>query len=240
MLGNYEDGSDDLCSGVDRSEASLAAPASASGPVPPPGERWDSLPALRPPAEPLSPLQSSDSDGGASPERGSRRLDVPPLTLTLPLNLHCKPANVKKPTAYVRPMDGQDHVTSDSPQLKASPEHLQDLKESSKPNLPPLQSVDVSVYLQIVMVTKLVYVCRMFYYPHVTLSVRRSCLVGEWRTFCRSVEFGTVLFGRRAVGSQCLSGTQEMTSWPPLLTAICTPSRAEPPKFVSTNEVRAE
>lgn len=141
MLGNYEDGSDDLCSGADGSEASLAA--SASGPVPPPGERWDNLPALRPPAEPLSPLQSSDSDGGASPERC--RPDVPPLTLTLPLNLHCKPANVKKPTAYVRPMDGQDHVTSNSPQLKASPEHLQDLKESSKPNLPPLQSVDVSV-----------------------------------------------------------------------------------------------
>ncbi|XP_051734372.1 AF4/FMR2 family member 3 isoform X3 [Ctenopharyngodon idella] len=182
MLGNYEDGSDDLCSGVDRSEASLAAPASASGPVPPPGERWDSLPALRPPAEPLSPLQSSDSDGGASPERGSRRLDVPPLTLTLPLNLHCKPANVKKPTAYVRPMDGQDHVTSDSPQLKASPEHLQDLKESSKPNLPPLQSVDV------------------------------------------------------VSGGRVEDILQEMTSWPPLLTAICTPSRAEPPKFVSTNE----
>ncbi|ROL46690.1 AF4/FMR2 family member 1 [Anabarilius grahami] len=181
MLGNYEDGSDALCSGVDGSEASLAAPASASSPVPPPGERWESLPALRPPAEPLSPLQSSDSDGGASPERC--RPDVPPLTLTLPLNLHCKPANVKKPTAYVRPMDGQDHVTSDSPQLKASPEHLQDLKESSKPNLPPLQSVDV-------------------------VSVGR-------------VE--DIL--------------QEMTSWPPLLTAICTPSTAEPPKFVSTNEL---
>ncbi|XP_048021466.1 AF4/FMR2 family member 3 [Megalobrama amblycephala] len=180
MLGNYEDGSDDLCSGVDGSEASLTAPPSASGPVPPPGERWDSLPALHPPAEPLSPLQSSDSDGGASPERC--RLDVPPLTLTLPLNLHCKPANVKKPTAYVRPMDGQDHVTSNSPQLKASPEHLQDLKESSKPNLPALQSVDV------------------------------------------------------VSGGRVEDILQEMTSWPPLLTAICTPSTAEPPKFVSTNE----
>lgn len=188
MLGNYEDGSDELTYGqfpVDGSKVSLldgcrAAPASMSSPVPPSAESWISLPALCPPAEPLSPLQSSDSDGGPSPDCRVRRPDVP--LLTLPLNLHCKLANAKKPTAYVRPMDGQDQVTSDSPQLKTSPEHLQDLKESSKPNLPPLQSVDV---------------------------------------------------GSAACAVDIL---QEMTSWPPLLTTICTPSTAEPPKVLSTNE----
>ncbi|XP_067279372.1 AF4/FMR2 family member 1 isoform X2 [Pseudorasbora parva] len=156
MLGNYEDGSDGL--------AAPTAPAS---------ESWDSFPALRPPVDPLSPLQSSDS----SPDRRDRRTDVPPLAL--PLNLHCKLAKAAKPTAYVRPMDGQDQLTSDSPQLKASPEHLQDLKETT---LPPLQSADV----------------------------------------VSAVHAEDIL--------------QEMTSWPPLLTNICTPSSAEPPKLLSTDQ----
>ncbi|KAL0150268.1 hypothetical protein M9458_054376 [Cirrhinus mrigala] len=210
MLGNYEDGHEgpeELCPAlprdrssqfphVDGSKASLREqsghtdcykpaqdPASVSGP--PSGESWDSLPALSPPVEPLSPLQSSDSDGGPCPERSSssRRPDVPPLTLTLPLNLHGKLANAKKPTAYVRPMDGP--VASDSPELKASPEsyeHFQDLKDSGKPNLAPLQAADI--------------VC----------------------------------------GERVEDILQEMTSWPPLLTTICTPTATEPPKFLSTNE----
>lgn len=171
MLGNYEDGYDgpeELCPALpyDRSShfphvdeqsvqkhRSRDAPDCVSVSGPPSGESWDSLPALSPPVEPLSPLQSSESDGGPSPERSSssRRPDVPPLTHALPLNLHGKLANAKKPTAYVRPTVGQDQVTSDSPELKASPEsyeHLQDLKDSSKPNLPALQSSDVSVYPQ--------------------------------------------------------------------------------------------
>lgn len=127
MLGNYEDGSDEF-----------------------PVERLldlEGLPALGPPVLPLSPLPASDSSSSSSPDLSIHRPDVPPLTLTL--NLPCKLANAKKPTAYVRPMDGQDQVTSDSPRLKASPERLLDLKESSEPSLPPLQSVDVSVYLQL-------------------------------------------------------------------------------------------
>ncbi|KTF94630.1 hypothetical protein cypCar_00034556 [Cyprinus carpio] len=166
MLGNYEDGYDgpeELCPALpyDRSShfphvdeqsvqkhRSRDAPDCVSVSGPPSGESWDSLPALSPPVEPLSPLQSSESDGGPSPERSSssRRPDAPPLTHALPLNLHGKLANAKKPTAYVRPTVGQDQVTSDSPELKASPEsyeHLQDLKDSSKPKLPALQSSDI-------------------------------------------------------------------------------------------------
>lgn len=172
MLGNYEDGYDgleELCPALpyDRSshfphvdeqsvhkDHSRAAPDCVSVSGPPSAESWDSLPALCPPLEPLSPLKSSDSDGGPSPEfsGSSRRPDAPPLTHTLPLNLNRKLSNAKKPTAYVRPTVGQDQVTSDSPELKASPEsyeHLLDLKDSSKTNLPALQSADVSVYLQI-------------------------------------------------------------------------------------------
>ncbi|XP_050960875.1 AF4/FMR2 family member 4 [Labeo rohita] len=210
MLGNYEDGyegPEEACPAlphdrslqfphVDGSKASLreqSGRTDRSKPVPdrvsvtgpPLGESWDCLPALSPPVEPLSPLQSSDSDGGPSPERSSssRRPDAPPPTLTLPLNLHGKLANAKKPTAYVRPMDGP--VASDSPELKASPEsyeHLQDLKDSGKPNLAALQAADI------------------------------------------------------VSGERVEDILQEMTSWPPLLTTICTPTTIEPPKFLSTNE----
>ncbi|XP_016349711.1 AF4/FMR2 family member 4-like isoform X2 [Sinocyclocheilus anshuiensis] len=184
MLGNYEegyDGPEELCPALNEHPAHFphvdeqlgrtdrSRAASDSGP--PSGESWDSLPA---PVEPLSPLQSSDSDSGP-----------PPLTHVLPLNLHGKLANAKKPTAYVRPTVGQDQVTSGSPELKASLEsyeHLQDLKESSKPNLPALQSADI----------------------------------------VSGARVGDIL--------------QEMTSWPPLLTTICTPTTDEPPKFSSTNE----
>ncbi|CAM4664046.1 unnamed protein product [Leuciscus chuanchicus] len=130
MLGNYEDGSD---------EFPVAHLLELDG-LPALG-----LSALGPPVLPLSPLPASDSSSSSSPDLSIHRPDVPPVTLNLP----CKLANAKKPTAYVRPMDGQDQVTSDSPRLKASPERLQDLKESSEPSLPPLQSVDVSVYLQL-------------------------------------------------------------------------------------------
>ncbi|KAK2872168.1 hypothetical protein Q8A67_022065 [Cirrhinus molitorella] len=199
MLGDYEDGYDgpeelsqfphvagskaSLRERSGHADRSRPAPGHVSVSGPPAGESWDGLPALSPPAEPLSPLRSSDSDGGPSPERGnsSRRPDAPPLTLAPPLNLHAKLANVKKPTAYVRPMDGP--VASDSPELKASPEpceHLQDLKDSGKPNPAPLQAADI---------------------------------VSDER-----VE--DIL--------------QEMTSWPPLLMAICSPTTTEP--FLSTDE----
>uniref|UniRef100_A0A8C1WAM4 AF4/FMR2 C-terminal homology domain-containing protein n=1 Tax=Cyprinus carpio TaxID=7962 RepID=A0A8C1WAM4_CYPCA len=186
MLGSYEDGYDgpeDPALPYDRSTQFPQARSghtdrsrAASGPES--GESWDSFPALSPPVEPLSPLRSSDSDTGPSPER--RR-----LTLALPLNLHSKLDKVKKPTAYVRPMDGPDQVTGDSPELKASlesHEHLQDLKESSKPTLAPVQAADI------------------------------------------------------VSGARVEDILQEMTSWPPLLTTICSPTTAEPPKVLSTNQ----
>nr|XP_046223927.1 LOW QUALITY PROTEIN: AF4/FMR2 family member 1-like [Oncorhynchus gorbuscha] len=113
---------------------------------------------------------------------------------TFPLPLASKPNLVmpQKPTAYVRPMDGQDQVTSESPDLKPSPEGfhgqsyhepLPDLK-STKPSLSKLKIPSQSIE---------------------TLSNKAHCVEDILR---------------------------EMThSWPPLLTAIHTPSTAEPSKF---------
>ncbi|XP_043090388.1 AF4/FMR2 family member 1 isoform X2 [Puntigrus tetrazona] len=180
MLGNYEDGCDgpeDPALPHERSSQSGPTDGPRAIPGPALGESWVSFPALSPPVEPLSPLMSSDSDTGPSPER--RRPDAPSLSL------HSTLPNAKKPTAYVRPWEGSPELTSSSPDLKTSLESyedLQDLKESSKPNLAPLQAAGI---------------------------VSRA-----------SVE--DIL--------------QEMTSWPPLLTTICSPSTAEPPKVLSTNE----
>ncbi|XP_072518098.1 AF4/FMR2 family member 1 isoform X2 [Salminus brasiliensis] len=179
------------------------------------------LPDLSPPADPLSPLHSSESsdsdqdtdnenDHSLSPEHGgssNRREplhhsesqkevpqltgDAPPLaSQTFPLPLSSKPnlANSRKPMALVRPMDGPDQVTSESPDLKPSLEDfhgqsyesLPDLKNGSKPSLPPLKVPSQSV----------------------------ETLSNEVQDILR-----------------------EMASWPPLLTAIHTPSTAEPSKF---------
>ncbi|KAG5843608.1 hypothetical protein ANANG_G00152730 [Anguilla anguilla] len=44
-------------------------------------------------------------------------------TPNFPPGIHCKPSAIQqKPTAYVRPMDGQDQVPNDSPELKPRPE----------------------------------------------------------------------------------------------------------------------
>ncbi|XP_026121270.1 AF4/FMR2 family member 3-like [Carassius auratus] len=187
MLGSYEDGYDGPEDPALSYNRSTPFPQAQSGHTDhsraASGESWDCFLALSPPAEPLSPLQSSDSDTGPSPDRC--RPDAPPLTLAPPLNMHSKMDKVKKPTAYVRPMDGQDQVTSGSPELKPSLqsyEHFQDLKENSKPNLAPLQANDM------------------------VSGVRVEDIL------------------------------QEMTSWPPLLTTICSPTTAEPTKVLSTNE----
>ncbi|XP_036445031.1 AF4/FMR2 family member 1-like isoform X2 [Colossoma macropomum] len=188
------------------------------------------LPDLSPPAEPLSPLHSSESSDSEqdtdnenhrslSPKHdtSSGRMepphhpeaqkevhqltgDVPPLTSqNFPLPLSSKPnlANSRKPMALVRPMDGPDQVTSESPDLKPSPEDfhgqsyesLPDLKNGSKPSLPPLKMPPQSGE---------------------TLSNEVQCVEEILR---------------------------EMThSWPPLLTAIHTPSTAEPAKFSFPNK----
>ncbi|XP_037402041.1 AF4/FMR2 family member 1-like isoform X3 [Pygocentrus nattereri] len=187
------------------------------------------LPDLSPPAEPLSPLHSSESSDSEqdtdnenhrslSPEHNtSGRMeppphpeaqkevqqltgDIPPLTsqtFPLPLSSKTNLANSKKPMALVRPMDGPDQVTSESPDLKPSLENfhgqsyeaLPDLKSGGKPSLPPLKVPPQSMEM---------------------LSNEVQCVEEILR---------------------------EMThSWPPLLTAIHTPSTAEPPKFSVPNK----
>ncbi|KAJ8338948.1 hypothetical protein SKAU_G00357340 [Synaphobranchus kaupii] len=128
------------------------------------------LPVLSPPTEPLSPLHSSNASDSEPQEpddkdspRGRRgssppaAQDIPPQanegaplpSQTFPPPLPSKPNLVmpQKPTAYVRPMDGQDQVPSQSPDLKPSPEdfhgqsydNLPDLKGNSKPGLSKLK-----------------------------------------------------------------------------------------------------
>ncbi|XP_069043497.1 AF4/FMR2 family member 1 isoform X1 [Lepisosteus oculatus] len=181
------------------------------------------LPALSPPAEPLSPLHSSEpSDGepldaedeGRPEPRGqgeggpaeTARKDIPsaaandaaaavPLpsqTFPPPLPSKTSLAMPQKPTAYVRPMDGQDQAPSESPDLKPSPDdfhgqsygNFSDLKMAAKAKLSSLKIPSQ---------------------PAETLSNEAHCVEEILR---------------------------EMThSWPPPLTAIHTPSTSEPSKF---------
>uniref|UniRef100_A0A8K9X4H1 ALF transcription elongation factor 2 n=1 Tax=Oncorhynchus mykiss TaxID=8022 RepID=A0A8K9X4H1_ONCMY len=76
-----------------------------------------------------SPLeQEPGSHGASSPVASTSLLPSGLSTPTFPQGLHGKPSAVQqqKPTAYVRPMDGQDQMPLDSPELK-----------------PPLEVVDV-------------------------------------------------------------------------------------------------
>ncbi|XP_026857955.2 AF4/FMR2 family member 2 [Electrophorus electricus] len=144
--------------------------------------------------------QEPGSHGCGSPVASTSLLPGGLSTPTFPQGLHCKSSSAvqQKPTAYVRPMDGQDQVPNDSPELKPPPEigdsyggatfgALLDGKGStagSKAKLPKLnlpQSGEVS------------------------LSNDSSCVEEILR---------------------------EMThSWPPPLTAIHTPGKAEQTKF---------
>ncbi|KAJ8393650.1 hypothetical protein AAFF_G00058690 [Aldrovandia affinis] len=67
------------------------------------------------PSDPDPGLHAS----GSSPVASTSLLPSGLSTPTFPQGLHCKPSAVQqKPTAYVRPMDGQDQVPNDSPELK--------------------------------------------------------------------------------------------------------------------------
>lgn len=106
---------------------------------------------------PHQPLQApSGSSTAVETSQAEAQMESPPLaseaaplpSQTFPLPLSTKPSLVmpQKPWAYVRPMDGQDQVTSESPELKPSPdfdrqpyESLPDLKSSSKPGLTQLK-----------------------------------------------------------------------------------------------------
>ncbi|KAM4707549.1 LOW QUALITY PROTEIN: AF4/FMR2 family member 1 [Discoglossus pictus] len=176
------------------------------------------LSSLSPPIEPLSPIHSSHNvdskpQSGKSHEKtynratklspalsdsGNRDGPAPvtnlvPSTQTFPPPLPSKTsAMTQKPTAYVRPMDGQDQAPVESPYLKQDPEdyhgesygNLADLKANAKEKLSKLEMPSE---------------------PSETFSNDAHCV------------------------EEIL---KEMThSWPPLLTAIHTPSTAETSKF---------
>ncbi|KAM9511983.1 AF4/FMR2 family member 2-like isoform 2-T2 [Salvelinus alpinus] len=143
-----------------------------------------------------SPLeQEPGSHGSISPVASTSLLPSGLSTPTFPQGLHVKPSAVQqqKPTAYVRPMDGQDQVPLDSPELKP-PLEVGDMgysnlafgstTTSSKSKLPKLTLTQTG---------------------EVSLSSDSSCVEEILR---------------------------EMThSWPPPLTAIHTPGKAEQTKF---------
>uniref|UniRef100_A0A8C5S500 AF4/FMR2 family member 1 n=1 Tax=Laticauda laticaudata TaxID=8630 RepID=A0A8C5S500_LATLA len=112
---------------------------------------------------------------------------------TFPSSLSKTSAIQQKPTAYVRPMDGQDQAPDESPELKPLPEEYQEqsygkitnLKTNVKTNLPKLK-------------------------------IPAEPIEQSYSNEAHCVE--EIL--------------KEMThSWPPPLTAIHTPSTAEPSKF---------
>lgn len=134
---------------------------------------------------PKDSLMAVSSLGGAPPQPPSQPFPPPPLPSK-------SVAMQQKPTAYVRPMDGQDQAPSESPELKPLPEDYRqqtfektDLKVPAKAKLSKLKMPSQSV--------------------EQTYSNEAHCV------------------------EEIL---KEMThSWPPPLTAIHTPSTAEPSKF---------
>ncbi|XP_060103069.1 AF4/FMR2 family member 1 isoform X2 [Heteronotia binoei] len=130
--------------------------------------------------------QDSLSAPGAIPSHSSSQ--------TFPSSLPSKTSAIQqKPTAYVRPMDGQDQAPDESPELKLLPEDyheqsfgkIADIKVNSKAKLP-------------------------------TLKIPTEPIEQSFSNEVHCVE--EIL--------------KEMThSWPPPLTAIHTPSTAEPSKF---------
>uniref|UniRef100_A0A8C8SKF8 AF4/FMR2 family member 2 n=1 Tax=Pelusios castaneus TaxID=367368 RepID=A0A8C8SKF8_9SAUR len=124
-------------------------------------------------------------------------------TQSFPPVLHCKSSMVQqKPTAYVRPMDGQDQVPNDSPELKPPIEIESGYGNQSfgtllegKTNAPSSKNKLPKLTI-----------------PQVSLSNDSSCVEEILR---------------------------EMThSWPPPLTAIHTPGKAEQPKFSIPSKVQ--
>ncbi|KAK1174407.1 AF4/FMR2 family member 1-like isoform X1 [Acipenser oxyrinchus oxyrinchus] len=179
------------------------------------------LSALSPPSEPLSPLHSFEpSDSEAPGREGHRKSPLgDPVTMSIDGNkrdvhssvsvlseagplpsqtfLPALPSKInpvmqQKPTAYVRPMDGQDQAPNESPELKPPPE---DYHEQSYGNFSDLKT-NAKVKLSKLKIPS---------QPIETLSNEAHCVEDILR---------------------------EMThSWPPPLTAIHTPSTAEPSKF---------
>lgn len=143
------------------------------------------LSALSPPSEPLSPLHSFEPSDSEAPGREGHRKSplgnpvtvsidgnkrdvhssvsvlseagpLPSQTFLPALPSKINPVMQQKPTAYVRPMDGQDQAPNESPELKPPPEdyHEQsygtfsDMKTNAKVKLSklkiPSQPIEVS------------------------------------------------------------------------------------------------
>ncbi|XP_071385522.1 AF4/FMR2 family member 1-like [Centroberyx affinis] len=134
----------------------------------------------------VSPLDPQKSPKDASLPQANKGTTLP--SQTFPPLLAYKAPNIvmtQKPTAYVRPMDGQDQVVNESPELKPSPEP---------------------------------------YVPLPDLIINKSNLA--------KLKILPPFLETKTNEAQCVEDIlREMThSWPPLLTAIHTPSTAEPSK----------
>ncbi|KAK2819284.1 hypothetical protein Q5P01_024845 [Channa striata] len=143
----------------------------------------------------VSTLNIKQSPKDASLPQANRTNTLPSQTFPLPLSSK-QPSVVttQKPTAYVRPMDGQDQVVSESPELKPSPE----------PYAPLTELINKSEQ-------------------------------GKLKILPQFLE-------ARTNEGQCVEDIlREMThSWPPLLTALHTPSTDDPPKSpVSAKEAES-
>ncbi|XP_052470028.1 AF4/FMR2 family member 2 isoform X1 [Carassius gibelio] len=140
------------------------------------------------------------SHGSNSPMASTSLLPSGLSTPTFPQGLHCKPSSAvqQKPTAYVRPMDGQDQVPNDSPELK-----------------PPVELVEG--YNSV---------------PFGGLLDTKSSMAGSKGKIPKLTlpQSGEVSLSN---DSSCVEEIlREMThSWPPPLTAIHTPGKAEQTKF---------
>uniref|UniRef100_A0A9J8DI89 ALF transcription elongation factor 2 n=1 Tax=Cyprinus carpio carpio TaxID=630221 RepID=A0A9J8DI89_CYPCA len=140
------------------------------------------------------------SHGSSSPVASTSLLPSGLSTPTFPQGLHCKPSSAvqQKPTAYVRPMDGQDQVPNDSPELKPPVELVEGYNSVPFGGLLDTKSTTAGTKGKI---------------PKLTLP-----------------QSGEVSLPN---DSNCVEEIlREMThSWPPPLTAIHTPGKAEQTKF---------
>ncbi|XP_068089579.1 AF4/FMR2 family member 1 isoform X2 [Hyperolius riggenbachi] len=194
-----------------RSAVHLSSPASISALSP-------LLSSLSPPVEPLSPLHSSHLDDskpkhGQSHEKSHHHItkspvlndlgkregtasvaNLVPSTQTFPKYL-TNTTLPPKPTAYVRPMDGQDQAPTHSPDLKLLQEDYHVESFGSHFDLKPNAKEKFSKHTS-----------------------------ETYETFTNE--------------AHCVEEIlKEMThSWPPPLTAIHTPSTAEPSKFAFPNK----
>nr|XP_060635254.1 AF4/FMR2 family member 1 isoform X5 [Anolis sagrei ordinatus] len=145
-----------------------------------------------PPQEPVAGTRDNETQDSVS---AAVTVAAQPSSQTFPSSLSSKSSAIiqQKPTAYVRPMDGQDQAPDESPELKPLPKEYHEpsygkittLKANAKTNLPklkiPAEPIEQSFSNEVHCVEEIL---------------------------------------------------KEMThSWPPLLTAIHTPSTAEPSKF---------